>query len=265
MGDNQMETMRGRIYRIAPSGHKIVAPKVDLKTPEGRIAALCSPNAATRNLAWTAIHELGPKAEKELLGLWKKPGKDPLVARHRARALHLLARLEGAGPKYLAEAMVDPNPDIRLTAVRVARSVKMDVIPVIEKLAADPAAEVRRECAIALRKNPSPRAAELWAALAARHDGKDRWYVEALGIGAQGHESEAFDAWLAKVGEKWNTPAGRDVIWRSRAPKAAGYLVKIILDPATPEADKPRYIRSLDFIDGPEKEAALIEMLGAGK
>jgi putative membrane-bound dehydrogenase-like protein len=265
MGDNQMDSMRGRIYRIAPTSHKIVAPKVDLKTPQGRIAALCSPNAATRNLAWTAIHELGLKAEKELLGLWKKPGKDPLVARHRARALHLLARLEGSGPKYIAEALADPNPDIRLTAVRVARSVKMDVIPVVEKLAADPAAEVRRECAIALRKNPSPKVAELWAALASRHDGKDRWYVEALGIGAQGHEAAAFDAWLAKVGDKWNTPAGRDVIWRSRAPKAASYLVKIILDPATTEVDKPRYIRSLDFIKGPEKDAALIEMLGAGK
>jgi putative membrane-bound dehydrogenase-like protein len=266
MGDNSMDTMRGRIYRIAPTGNKPApTPKVELTTAAGRIAALRSPNLATRQLAWVALNTLGAKAEKELAGLWKTTGKDPLVARHRARALHLLARIEGVGPKYIAEALADPNPDIRLTGLRVARSVKQDVIPLVAKLAADPAAEVRRECALALRMNASPKAPALWAELASRHDGVDRWYLEALGIGAQGHEAEVFDAWLAKVGDKWNTPVGRDIIWRSRAPKAASYLVKLILDPATTEADKPRYIRSLDFITGPEKDAALIEMLGAGK
>ena len=30
-----------------------------------------------------------------------------------------------------------------------------------------------------------------------------------------------FDAWLAKVGGNWNTPAGRDIIWRLRSAKAA--------------------------------------------
>lgn len=266
MGDNNMETMRGRIYRIAPSGNKLAATaKPDLTTAAGRIAALRSPNIATRYLAWSALRELGGKAEKELVGLWKTPGNDPLVARHRARALQLLARIDGRGAAYVAEALKDPNPDIRLTGLRVARSAKMDVIPLVAGLVGDPAPEVRRECAIALRKNPSPKAAQLWAQLAARHDSADRWYLEALGIGAQGHEAEAFDAWLAQVGEKWNTPAGRDIIWRSRAPKAASYLAKIILDPSTPEAERPRYIRALDFLSGPEKDAALIEMLGAGK
>ena len=32
----------------------------------------------------------------------------------------------------------------------------------------------------------------------------------------------------------------------------------------TKEADKPRYIRAPDFQSGPEKDAALLKLLGAG-
>jgi putative membrane-bound dehydrogenase-like protein len=263
MGDNDLETMRGRIYRIAPPGHKATAPKLDLKTPAGRIEALCSPNSATRYLAWTAYREMGAAAINELNGLWKSAGDDPLTARHRVRALQLLVRIDGQGPR-VAEALADPNPDIRVAGLRITRSIGLDLIAPLEKLVNDPAPEVLRECAIALRGHDSPKAPQLWAALAKRHDGSDRWYLEALGIGAHGNEAAFFDAWLAEVGDGWDTPAGRDIIWRSRAPKAATHLAKLILSEATPEAEKPRYIRSLDFISGPEKDAALIEMLGAG-
>jgi putative membrane-bound dehydrogenase-like protein len=265
MGDNVMETMRGRIYRIAPAGHQSSVPTLDLDSAAGRIAALRSPNAATRFLAWTAIHAQGRHDEDALAGMWNADEATTLNAAHRARALHLLARLpDGRGDVYVNQAAADPDPDLRLTAVRVARGIGMDVIPLVSKLAADPAPEVRRECAIALRHHESPKAPALWAELAKRHDGSDRWYLEALGIGADRRDAECFDAWLGLVGDDWNTAAGRDLIWRSRAPKAATYLAKIILDPATKEEDRPRYIRALDFLDGPEKDAALIEMLGAG-
>jgi hypothetical protein len=264
MGDNVMETMRGRIYRIAPEGHRAPVVKVDLGSPAGRIAALCSPNPATRHLAATALLDMGEKAEAELAGLLRAKAGSPLAVRHQARALHLLVRLEGRATSYLAEAAAARDADLRVAALRAARAAEVDVIPLVEKLAADPAPEVRRECAIALRKNPSPKVPGLWAELAGRHDGKDRWYLEALGIGAQGREAESFAAWQAKAGDGWNTPAGRDIVWRSRAPKSATLLAKLILDKATLEAERPRYIRALDFISGPEKDAALLEMLGAG-
>ena len=47
-----------------------------------------------------------------------------------------------------------------------------------------------------LRHNTSPKAAELWADLAVQHDGKDRWYLEALGIGADKQWDLFFSAWL---------------------------------------------------------------------
>src|SRR2546421_1255946 len=105
--------------------------------------------------------------------------------------------------------------------------------PLVKVLAHDPAPAVRRECAIALHYNKSPQMPAVWAELASQHDGKDRWYVEALGIGAADRDDECLEAYLKKEGDNWNTTPGRDVIWRSRAPQAAALLSKIILDPAT--------------------------------
>jgi hypothetical protein len=201
------------------------------------------------------LNKLQGKAEKELLKLWN--GNDPRI---RARALQLLARIKGSERKYVEEAVKDKNLDIRVAGLRLARTLKMDPIPYVQRLVKDPSPSVRRECAVALRHSPSPEAPRLWAELAQQHDGKDRWYLEALGIGADKNENVFFDAWLAEVGDRWNTPAGRDIIWRSRANKVPALIARIVTDKNTSAADKERFIRSLDFIKGPEKDAALVEI-----
>ena len=256
MADRTLEGMSGRIYRVAPTGNKPRVPKFRTDRIGGAIRALKSPNLATRYLGWTALHEKQDEAEEALLKMWQL--RNP---RLRARALHLLARIKGKESKYVAAGIADKNPDIRITALRIARERKLELTGLISKLVRDPSAQVRRECALALRHEPSALGAELWAELAVQHDGEDRWYLEALGIGAQGQEDRYFEAWLSKVGENWNTKAGRDIIWRSRSTKTPSLLVKLIGDKTQPEAAKARYFRALDFIDGPEKEAALLELL----
>jgi putative heme-binding domain-containing protein len=257
MGDRDPDTMTGRVYRLAPPGVKPFVPKLDLKTSAGCVKALQSPNLSTRYLAWTALKAMPGNAEKDLQKVWK----DSPNPRMRARALFLLAQKTGSAAKSVALALKDGNPDLRITGLRIASEHKLDVIPFVKSLVDDPSPQVRRECAIALRHNPSPWASELWAALAQKHEGSDRWYLEALGIGADRQEDSFFDAWLTLVGTNWNTPGGRDIIWRSRAPKAAGFLAKIISDPNTPESEALRYFRAFDFIKGPEKTAALDELL----
>ena len=79
--------------------------------------------------------------------------------------------------------------------------------------------------------------------------------------GRRGQEDRYFAAWLAKVGDGWNTKGGRDVIWRSRSKQAPALLVKILSDKSLPESEHPRYFRALDFIEGQEKEDALLELL----
>ncbi|HYT59273.1 MAG TPA: PVC-type heme-binding CxxCH protein [Haliangiales bacterium] len=256
MADQKVETMTGRIYRVAPKGNRPSVPKLNLDSAAGCLEALTSPNLSARSLAWTRLHEMQGKAEKDLLKLWNGN-----VPRMRARALHLLARIKGSEKQYLEQALADGDPNIRIAGLRIGRELKLDVISPVKRLARDPSAQVRRECAIALRHNPSPAAAQLWAQLAMQHDGKDRWYLEALGIGADRQWDKFLAAWLAEVGDTWNTPVGRDIIWRSRSPKTPALLVKIINDKSLGAKERDHYFRALDFITGPEKDAALVELV----
>jgi hypothetical protein len=80
---------------------------------------------------------------------------------------------------------------VRVTGVRIARELGVDVAK-LAAVASDKAPEVRRELAISLRHSKSPAAPDLWAQLAQQHDGKDRWYLEALGIAAD----KQWDAYL---------------------------------------------------------------------
>src|SRR5690606_30461318 len=90
------------------------------------------------------------------------------------------------GPKYIEIAIQDPNPDIRVVGLRAARQLKLDLRPYLDILVDDPDPQVRRECSIALHGRDVPGADGLWVRLADKHDGNDRWYLESLGIGAEG-------------------------------------------------------------------------------
>jgi putative membrane-bound dehydrogenase-like protein len=256
MADQSVEKMTGRVYRVAPKGSKAKAPKHNLTSAAGCVQALQSPNQATRYLAWTTLHEMQGRAEGALEKLWKS--KDP---RLRARSLHLLARINGKEKKYVDAAIKDADADIRITGLRIARELKLDLIPKIQALAQDKSPQVRRECAIALRHNSSPEAPKLWAQLATQYDGQDRWYLEALGIGANRQWDAYLDAWLAAAGAQPNSGAGREIIWRSRSKKSPSLLAKIIKDKSLNASQREHYFRALDFVSGPEKDAALVELL----
>ncbi len=259
MADQKVETMTGRIYRVGPVGIKASVPKLNLGTAAGCIEALNSPNLSRRYLGWTKLHDMQGRAEKPLLKSWKKSGD----SHSRARALQLLARIPGCEQKYVNEAVHDADPDLRITGLRIARSRRLDVLPILKSLIRDNSPQVRRECAIALRHNTSPETPRLWAELARQHDGHDRWYLEALGIGADQQWDACLEAWISAVGEQWDTPAGRDIVWRSRAKKTPELLAKIIKEKNLSPQEREHYFRSFDFIAGPEKEAALLELITA--
>src|ERR1051325_6112397 len=160
MGDNKLATLRGRIFRLAPTGSKYSVPKLDVSNADGAIEALRSPNLARRYLGWVTLHEMGAAAEPALLQMWKDSNP-----RMRARALHLLARIPGKEEQYVKAAITDAEADIRIVGIRIARELKMDIIPIVRQLKNDQSAAVRRDCAIALRHSESPDAPDLWAAL----------------------------------------------------------------------------------------------------
>ena len=254
--NRQGDVGRGRIFRIAPTGHKYQTPQFDFNTPGGATRALANPCSSVRYLAWTALNKMQEKAEPEMAEMFGS--ENP---RDRARALWLLTKIKGREAYYVEAAIKDDNPNIRIVALRAARQGKLDLLPLVRQLIDDPSPQVRRECAIALRHNRSAEAARLWAELAVRHDGHDRWYLEALGIAADAQWDAMLDAWLKKVGREWNTPAGRDVLWRSRAAVTPGYLAKILSLPDLSQADAARYLRAFDFqAESDEKRAALVDL-----
>jgi len=244
-GHNMAAPGHGRIFRVAPPGTPYRMPKFDFATVGGATAALKNPNREARYRARTALVEFGSTAVEALVDLYDSD--NPL---HRARALWLLSQVHGHGRDYVRRAAADQDPDIRVTALRAARQLGMDLREIVNERLHDPSPAVRRECAIALRHDRSSEAARLWASLAEQHDGADRWYLEALGIGAHGQWDRFFDAWLDRVGSGWHSPTGRDIVWRSRAVKTPEYLARIIADPKVTTTDLPRYFRAFDFQSG---------------
>ena len=257
-GHKMGDVDRGRIYRIAPKGTTYKIPKFDLNSPKQAVKALQSPNLSVRYLAWNVLKDWGVEAEAALNELWQGTNQ-PM----RARALWLLARIEGKTQVYLDAAIKDDNPDIRVTGLRAARQLdKQQLIEYLNVCQNDPAAEVRREVAIALRHFPDEQlGAPIWTNLAKQYNGKDRWYLEALGLAADLHASAYFKNWMETIGSDWNTAAGRDLIWRSRAEEALPYLIRLIKDPDTGEKDMMRYFRAFHFHNSGEKETLLASLL----
>ena len=56
----------GRIYRVAPMGHKSQKVKADFATPAGLIAALKSPNIATQDAARRGLIARGKEGERRV-------------------------------------------------------------------------------------------------------------------------------------------------------------------------------------------------------
>ncbi|MFY0654103.1 MAG: PQQ-dependent sugar dehydrogenase [Cyclobacteriaceae bacterium] len=244
---------QGRIFRIAPKNtdYKIKSPEINLA--EEAAEALKSPSMSIRYLAWMKLNELGKSAEEALKTLWNSDNQI-----FRARALWLLAAIDAG---YIDEAIKDENPDIRITGIRTSRNMNGDNKAILKQLVQDESAQVRREIAIALRNDNSAEAEDIWVDLAVQHDGKDRWYLEALGIGAQNKSENLYKKWLAKVGDKWDSPAGRDIIWRSRADQALTQLADIISNQDDVWENRLRYFRAFDFHSSYASNAALLALL----
>ncbi len=272
-GHRMQDTERGRLFRLTAKGTvaKYGASTPDFSTPDAAAAALKSPNQATRYLAWKALERFGPAAQGAVDALWQD--RDPRI---RARGLWMLAHL--GLPKtdvinYLGQALVDANPDIRVVAIRVCVHLRdtvatEDIQEYVRPFDTSP--EVRRELLIGLRQWPIPgeHMAQIWAVLANQYRPGDRWYLEALGIAADGHWDDCLAAWLGDTqkqrDEQLSSAAGQDIVWRSRGNQTPGLMAKIIRHQTTTAASATRYFRALDLFDSPT-EAQILTDLAFGK
>lgn len=246
-GHQAGDQTKGRIYRIAPKGHAYRVPKLDLTTPAGALAALNSPNLATRYLGYQKLKQLSLAGLEEAYATEQNP-------RLKARALWLL--IQGTkGTSYLEKAIQDSNPDFRMLAIRAMKRMPFTLwLAHAQKLQNDANPQVRRELAIALRHISAPEADAIWTKLALQYEVGDRWYLEALGIGADGNWDQRFNAYAAA------NQLNRDVVWRARTTKAVPHLIAYVRE-AKPLTEKLRYFRAFDFVPGNEKSVQLMQLI----
>ena len=238
-------TGTGRIYRITPKGKKLSTPKINLKTTKGQIAALLNPAVNVRNAGFVLLAAKGAKGVKEVKKLLQS--SNPY---YKARAVWLLSNMGPSGIIAAEEALKDSDPNIRITAFRALRQVQKDILPYVKQLIEDLSPAVRREVAVALRDVPATDASDAIVALASKYGGTDRYYLEALGLAAEGKEEVLYPVLNAKLGAdplKW-TPAFADIMWRLH-PKAALPALKqhAASDQLTPDQRKQAIV-AIGFI-----------------
>lgn len=230
-GHGMGDVTRGRLFRVTLMGHpKPTQVKYQFDRLDTAIEALGSPNESARFLAWQALRAMGSKAVEGFKIVFHNKSFSP---QYRARALWLWSR--EAPEEAVSAGLSDQDTNIRITALRAARQLWQQKQPeklreVIAKVVSDKSPAVRREAAIALRFDSSPKGNSLWAGIARSKQPENVWMIEALGIGAE-------DIWEKRVGslsqsgwvgsENYLGNMG-GIIWRSRAPNTPSELIKHI-------------------------------------
>ncbi|MCX6855354.1 MAG: NPCBM/NEW2 domain-containing protein [Verrucomicrobia bacterium] len=270
-GHGMGDVTRGRLFRVTTkAAEKFQVPSFKLDTVEGAVAALKSPNEEARYLAWTALQKLNGKA-----ALTKLFEDSKALPQHRARALWAVAWLSraenerpqtsanpklGSGePSYLQAALTDPDPNIRITAIRAARRLWEQKQPeklreVIAKVVTDKSPAVRREAAIALRFDIGKdwEGSWIWADLVFKAEHSDRWLFEALGIGAELDWYSRMQT-LDQPDERWaDKGAIREIYMRSRCILTPDYFGKTLINGSDLSGvltakDKSRILRALQL------------------
>ena len=184
--------------------------KLDLESVPGQIAALESGNLATRYLGYTKLAaSLDNAAVTDAL---KHEFASNEHHRLRARALWLLSKSKG-GEQIVKDALGDKDFNIRVTAFRAARRLKLDVTQFAAQIMADPSPQLWRELCLALQYDQSEKALPLIVKLADKYNGDDRWYLEAWGIAANGREKAVLEAWQ-KGHENKDAKNNAGIEWR---------------------------------------------------
>ncbi len=112
---------------------------------------------------------------------------------HQARALWMLSQLGDQGIKIVEENLRSAqNPRLRVTAYRALKNNRKRLLEYAKIAVDDPSPLVRRDVAISLRDVSWDQSKDLIVELFQQFNGKDRWYLEALGMALEGKEESAY-------------------------------------------------------------------------
>ena len=249
--------LSGTIYRIAPKGFRSVNPKFDLTTTEGQLAALKSPAVNVRNSGFTRLKAQGEKAVPAVAKLLSD--ENPFIA---ARAVWLLAQMGSAGVAKVTPLLDSKAETTRLVAYRALRRAGHEVLTMSAKMAGDESAAIRREVALTLRDVPEDKSTATLVKLAGKFDGKDRAYLEAVGLGCTGKESSVYAAISKTIGgssDKWSD-AFTWIAWRLHPAEAAHDFKDRALSAELTNDQRKLMLTALAFVPTREAAGAMLEV-----
>ena len=248
----------GRIYRLTPKGKTLKRPNIDLTTSEGQIAALLNPAINVRSLGFERLAAQGEAVVDGVLKILESNN-----AFHKARAIWLLSKLGDKGTREVVKILKNaPDPRLRVVAYRALRNDEKSLLRYARMAVDDPSADVRREVALSLRDIPWNKSGKLIKKLFQGYDGKDTWYLEALGTAIDGKEEAAYDLLRPEQSEdpaEWSD-AFSDLVWRLHPKSAVSALKARARAEGVNETDKKRAVDALAFINDSSAVNAMLEL-----
>jgi putative heme-binding domain-containing protein len=241
MGDIKM----GRVYRLAPVGHKYAVPKVDVVSQKGFLAALGSPNLAVRYIAMARAQSV-PYADAVKLFM---EGEPEYRENDRMKTRVLLSLLQLAtqhNDKDLLQSLArelalntDPNRSPEATPLIVGAIPK----GLLKHETPDTPAYCREKLLAARLAAPEVAKDDIYR-LMKHYDGKDRHYLAAIGI-AVGHHDEKRREIILRDFEKhfpvWNDRVA-NLVWELRPPQVVKLVKDRLLDPKLTVEQRTRIV-----------------------
>jgi putative heme-binding domain-containing protein len=248
-GHGMGDTTRGRIYRLAPKGNKPSVPKVDLGSAKGLMNALKSPARSVNHMAIAKLNGMDPADALEMLK--KMADSAGFNQVFHARDWWQIGRLahpaRQADKKFVRDCerliyknyLPDREPHWRVQAIRVAHDLNirfggMGIPGEVSSEKFPP--EVRREMLLSFRDADPSVAPDVIYKLAKEYDGKDRFYLEAIGIAVGHHDQKRREIILAdfeKHFPEWNDKVA-DLVWELRPPSVMPKLGPKLADASLP-------------------------------
>ena len=252
----------GSIYRIAPKGKQLKTPKIDYTSTSGLIEAFKSPAQNVRGAAFYVLKEKGPASVAAVAKLLKDKNKYI-----QARAVFLLAQLGPEGVKLTEKRLEDSDPQMRIAAFRALRATGSNFMSHATAMAKDRSSAVRREVALALRDVPFGEMRETFLDLVDGYDGKDRWYLEAIGTSVALEETKAYAYLKNKRGKnpsEWSKSLA-DIVWRLHPESAVGDMKAYAMDTSKGTQSRVDMLTAIAYVQSEAGGRAMVDVAKNGE
>jgi putative membrane-bound dehydrogenase-like protein len=244
----------GTIYRVSPKGAEFKKIKYDFSTLSGSLEALKSPAVHVRYIARKNILKSGNKAVEPLKDLYSEGTKFV-----KARVLYLLAELKERD--FVRKALSEKDSDIKVAAYRALEQNTHDIPALARDALKSDDIALRREVALSLRDLPFSQSKDLILNLIASFDGKDRWFLEAIGQASEGKEAQIGNI-IKSAPESWDDRLAL-ILWRLHPEDAVHDFKARATNEGLELAKRKTAIDALAFIKTEDAAGAMLDVYTA--